>query len=301
MGPPDRPATYFKYVTAEVAQLALANQTLRWSSPLSFNDIFDVPREFDLGFDIEELNEPVANELRRLLSSMQAPSLSANCPTALLVNLLRSLRGNGIAAIRNAILSEVPHLVEEGIQAVREGSYQELRNRWSALMPTLRILCLSSVHDDPLMWAHYAASHKGALLELQCLDDSAWLLAQPVTYQAAPPTWASIDEWAKIVTGQQTLTYESAFRKYTCTKGPEWAYEREWRVVTLARQGEKGVFSDYQFDPRELRSVYLGCDISEKDKAAITSLVRGDLSHVQVWRGKKVNRERRIAFERTNP
>ena len=292
----DRPATYFKYVTADVAKIILASQRLRWSSPLLFNDIFDVPREFDLGFDIEELNEPVTNELRRLLSAEQAPSLSANCPTALLLNLLR---GDDRTDIRNMILSEVPHLIEEGIQIVKKSSYKEIKDVWSEFMPKFRILCLSSVHDNPLMWAYYAASYKGAVLELQCLDDSAWLLAQPVTYQAAPPMWASIDEWANILTGQQTLDHESVFAKYACAKGPEWLYEKEWRVISFARQGEKGDFSDYRFDPRELRSVYLGCDILEKDMADITSLIRGDLSHVQVWRGKKLDRERRIAFERT--
>lgn len=296
MGLPDRPATYFKYVTADVAKIILASQRLRWSSPLLFNDIFDVPREFDLGFDIEELIEPVANELRRLLSAKQAPSLSANCPTALLLNLLR---GEDRTDIRNMILSEVPHLIEEGIQIVKKSSYKEIKNVWSELMPKFRILCLSSVRDNLLMWSHYADSHKGAVLELQCLKDSAWLRAQPVTYQAAPPTWASIDEWAKILTGQQTLDLENAVTKYTCTKGLDWAYEKEWRVIDFARQGEKGGFSYDRFDPRELRSVYLGCDVSEKDKADITSLIRDDLSHVQVWHGTKLEREGGIAFERT--
>ena len=296
MGLPDRPATYFKYVTADVAKIILASQRLRWSSPLSFNDIFDVPREFDLGFDIEELNEPVTNELRRLLSAKQVPSLSGNSPAALLLNLLR---GVDRTDIRTTIPQELPHLIDEGIQVVKKSSYKEIKNVWSEFMPKFRILCLSSVHDNPLMWSHYADSHKGAVLELQCLEDSAWLLAQPVTYQAAPPMWASIDEWAKILTGQQTLDLESVFAKYACAKGPEWMYEKEWRVIDFARPGEKGVFSDDRFDPRELRSVYLGCDISEKDKADIISLIRGDLSHVQVWHGKKLERERRIAFERT--
>lgn len=295
MGVPDRPATYFKYVTAEVARTILVSQRLRWSSPLLFNDIFDVPRELDLGFGMKDLDESVSNEIRRLISSEQAPSLIPNSPTAILVSLLR---GDDRINVRNTILSEVPHLIEQGSKVARN-SFQELKNRWSEYVPTLRILCLSSIHDNLLMWSHYADSHKGAVLELQCLEDSAWLLAQPVIYQAKPPTWFTIDEWTKILTGQKTLDLGSAVARYTCTKGLEWAYEKEWRVVDLARQGEKGIYSDGRFDPRELRSVYLGCDISEKDKADIASFIRGDLSHVQVWRGKKLERERRILFERT--
>ena len=81
-------------------------------------------------------------------------------------------------------------------------------------------------------------------------------------------------------------------------KTPEWQYEKEWRVISFARQGEKGHFSDYRFNPRELRSVYLGCDISEEDRADITSLLKFDLSHAKVFLGKKLERERKVAFER---
>lgn len=293
---PDRPGTYFKYVTAKVAKIILANQKLRWSSPLLFNDPFDVQREFDLGFDIEKLKEPLTKELLSLVSAEEVPSLSVKSPAALLVNLLRR---NDHADIRNIILSELPHLIDQGIRDVKKSSYEELKNQWSEFIPEFRILCLSSVHDNPLMWSHYSDSHRGAVLELQCIDsiDSAWLVAQPVTYQTVPPMWATIDEWAKILTGQQTLDLISVFTKYACTKTPEWEYEKEWRIISFSRQGERGHFSDYRFNPRELRSVYLGCDISEEDRADITSLLKFDLSHVRVFLGRKLGRERRLTFE----
>jgi hypothetical protein len=112
---------------------------------------------------------------------------------------------------------------------------------------------------------------------------------------------ASIDEWSRILTGQQALDLKSVFAKYACTKTPEWEYEKEWRVISFGRQGENGYFSDYGFNPRELRSVYLGCDISAEDMADIISLLKFDLSHVKAFRGKKLERARKVAFERVNP
>jgi hypothetical protein len=297
---PNRPETYFKYVTAPVAKIILANKRLRWSSPRLFNDPFDVQREFDLGFDIEELKEPLTNELLALIAAEHIPSFSGNSLAALLVNFLR--RGDHVD-IRNRVLSELPHLIDKGIEDVKKSSYEELKKQWSEFIPEFRILCLSSVHDNPLMWSHYSDSHRGVVLELQCIDniDSAWLVAQPVIYQSLPPMWASIDEWAKILTGQQALDLISVFTKYACTKTPEWEDEKEWRVISFARKGESDYFSDYGFNPHELRSVYLGCDISKENMADIISLLSFDLSHVKAFRGKKIERARKVAFERVNP
>lgn len=150
------------------------------------------------------------------------------------------------------------------------------------------------------MWSHYSDSHKGAVLEFQCIDclDSAWLVAQPVVYQTAPPMWATIDEWTRILTGQQTPDLVGLWTKYACTKTPEWEYENEWRVISFASRGEIGHFSDYRFQSQELRSVYLGCDISDEDKRDIMSLLRFDMAHVRMFLGKKLERERRLTFER---
>ncbi|MCX6827656.1 MAG: DUF2971 domain-containing protein, partial [candidate division Zixibacteria bacterium] len=188
-----------------------------------------------------------------------------------------------------------------GIQHTKKNSYEQIKNQWSEFIPEFRILCFSSVHDNSLMWSHYSDSHKGAVLEFQSIPslDSAWLIAQPVTYQTSPPMLATIDEWVKILTGQQSLDLLSVFTKYACTKTPIWDYEKEWRVVGFCRHGEKGHYSDYRFSPRELRSVYLGCDISGEDATDITSLLKFDLGHVKVFRGKKLERERRLSFEGT--
>ena len=297
---PNRPETYFKYVTAKVAKIILVSHKLRWSSPLLFNDPFDVQRDFDLGFDIEELKEPLTKEILRLISAEQIPDLSGNPSAAYLVNLLRR---KGYTDIRNMILEELAHLLDEGIQHTKKSSYEEIKSQWSEFIPEFRILCFSSVHDNPLMWSHYSDSHTGAVLEFQSIPslDSAWLVAQPVIYQTSPPMLATIDEWVKILTGQQSLDLLSVFTKYACTKTPEWEYEKEWRVVSFCREGETGYFSDYGFDPRELCSVYLGCDISQEDESDITSLLKFDLAHVRTFHGNKLDRERRLSFERMKP
>jgi hypothetical protein len=64
------------------------------------------------------------------------------------------------------------------------------------------------------------------------------------------------------------------------------------------RPGESGLYADYLFNPQEVRSVYLGCEISEEDANDIISLLSYVLSHVRAYRTKKIERERKLSFER---
>lgn len=296
---PNRPETYFKYVTAKVAKIILVNHKIRWSSPLLFNDPFDVQRDFDLGFDIEELKEPLVNEVKNIILAEETPDLSSK---PLVEWFVKCLRKENRANERDIIIAELPQLIDEGIQNAKRNSFETIKKQWSEFIPELRILCLSELHDNVLMWSHYCDSHKGVALELQCINDldSPWLIAQPVTYQNSPPMLATKQEWIKSITGQKPLNVNDwrFYEPFTITKTKEWEHEKEWRVVSFCRKGETGYFSDYNFNPRELRSVYLGCDISDEDAADIISLLKFDLAHVKVFRGKKSERERRLSFEK---
>ena len=61
--------SFFKYTSAETARQVLANRTLRWSSPLLFNDPFDVPRELLFGITPEELVQASGRQMVRLIES----------------------------------------------------------------------------------------------------------------------------------------------------------------------------------------------------------------------------------------
>jgi len=296
---PNRPNTFFKYMTAKVAKIVLVNHTLRWSSPILFNDPFDVQRNFSWGFDIEELEEPLLSEVVNLISSDNIPDLSSKPRVEWFV---KCLRREDRANERDIILKELPQLTDGGIQLAKNNSYEMIKKQWSEFIPQFRILSLSVVYDNLLMWSHYSGSHKGVVLELQCINDldSPWLIAQPVTYQNTPPMLATKQEWIKSITGQKRLNHDKwqFYAPYTLTKTTDWEHEKEWRVVSFMRPGESGLYTDYPFNPPEVRSVYLGCEISDEDTNDIISLLNYDLSHVRAYRAKKIERERKLSFER---
>jgi hypothetical protein len=294
---PNRPKTFFKYMTVKVAKIVLVNYTLRWSSPLLFNDPFDVQRNFSLGFDFEELKEPLLNELKKLISSDSIPDLSSKPHIERFVNRMRRNPN-----IQNIVFQELPQWIEQDTQSAERGACQNMKKKWSELVPQFRILSLSAINDNPLMWSHYSDSHRGVVLELQGINhlDSPWLIAQPVTYQDSPPMAATKQEWIKSITGQKRLNHDKwqFYAPYTLTKTTDWEYEKEWRVVSFMRPGESGLYADYPFNPPEVRSVYLGCEISDEDSNDIISLLNYDLSHVRAYRAKKLERERKLSFEK---
>ena len=53
---------FYKHVTAETAKVTISSRTLQWSSPLLFNDPFDVPRRAVLPFTVDELHAAMRDE-----------------------------------------------------------------------------------------------------------------------------------------------------------------------------------------------------------------------------------------------
>jgi len=297
---PNRPDTFFKYMTAEIAKIVLVSHKLRWSSPQLFNDPFDVQREFNLGFGGEELKKYLEEEIRNLISAKDIPDLSSNPNVE---QLIKCLRKEDDADTRNKKLAVWIDRIDRITQNNENSdNYKKMKEQWSTLIPEFRILCLSEECDIMPMWSHYSESHKGAVIELQCLNglDSPWLAAKPVVYQDSPPILATKQEWIKSITGQKALDIKNwkFYEPYTLTKTTDWEYEKEWRIVFFMRPGESGYYSDHYFNPQEIRSIYLGCKISDEDANDITSLLNYDLSHVRAYKAKGLEHERKLSFER---
>ena len=64
---------FYKYVTSETALLILKNRTLRYRSPVTFNDPFDTQTRVSYGFEMVDFMEYFINELYRLAHDEQEP------------------------------------------------------------------------------------------------------------------------------------------------------------------------------------------------------------------------------------
>jgi Protein of unknown function (DUF2971) len=261
--------SFFKYMSVSTAAIVLENCTLRWSSPLLFNDPFDVPRELSFGISLEDIVRASSDRMAKLIEHPPADTSNLQPQIRLIVDTVK----RGISAdLKTQLLAGLTDSAETHRPTGQ--SIEELREMWRSWLPQFRILCLTESPAHAAMWYHYADQYRGVALELRCDDelDSAWLGAKPVTYPAPKPAVYTADGWAELLTTVGGLAIESLLDVATYTKAPDWSYENEWRITSFMKAPETGLFTDYRFNPRELAGVYLGPKITPEDRQAILDL-----------------------------
>ncbi|WP_346862095.1 DUF2971 domain-containing protein [uncultured Draconibacterium sp.] len=116
------------------------------------------------------------------------------------------------------------------------------------------VSCFSEKHNNILMWAHYADSHKGVCLKFNTTDQAFFADTHPVTYVKRFP---SVKERTEYLNPERFLFY---------TKAKDWEYESEVRVL-------KEPNKLYEFSPNVLESVYFGVKCSKKDILKVTNTI----------------------------
>lgn len=135
---------------------------------------------------------------------------------------------------------------------------ERLRTAWNEWLSASAITCFSEVHDHPLMWGHYADSHKGVCLIFDEIanDQTEWF-AFPVAYQEARPR-VNLTRF-----NDPNVMMQALF-----LKSNHWSYEREQRMIDW--HGAPG----YRvFPARLLKGIILGAKISDDDEAFVRGLL----------------------------
>lgn len=263
-------SSFFKYVTAETALRILQNRSLRWSSPILFNDPFDVPRELVFGATPSEIHAKCAELLISLITS--PPSDKSNYQPKIRM-ILEAVERSGTEALKNQLIEGIKD-VESGFSS--DGEHLEaLREQWRNLIPEFRIFCLTDNPYRVSMWYHYAEKYAGAVIELKCVAalDSAWLSARPVSYPTDKPELYTAEGWAKLLMMPNQDAIAKILDTATFTKSPDWSYESEWRITSFKRPTDIGAYTDYRFSKEELGALYLGPLVSDTNRQALISAV----------------------------
>lgn len=80
------------------------------------------------------------------------------------------------------------------------------------------VFCASTDPRSQLLWAHYAAEHRGICIQFAPYEDELFLIAKKVMYSKKFPILV-------------VPTPADSRQEYYLHKSPDWAYEKEWRVV----------------------------------------------------------------------
>lgn len=284
-------------MTCNTAMAVLENCSLRWREPKQFNDPFDHQISFIFPYTQEQFSEAVLVEIEKLVYAVEEPVFLEETSLSIMIRMLRDSRG--VIPKKEVLLT-----LEQGVEESAQGFQQYQDNINSLISNNLnnsRVLCVSEKNDNVVMWAHYADSHSGVCIRLQCIEeiDNTLLLAKPVKYTDSFPVFPSLEEHIKHLTGEQPISFGDLLYEIPYVKHEHWGYENEWRVHVPHEELENKVgFNDWQENPRVFGAIFLGCRIDQKDAADIMRIIEAKYPHIELYSAKPSDTKFEIDYER---
>jgi Protein of unknown function (DUF2971) len=278
---------FYKYTSPETALAILRSGKVRYSSPLTFNDPFDIQSGLHFDFDLESLRERIIDRIGRLAAAPNEPLVDAAGPWGKLVLEARKhYPAHGFPRARWLSITKEPldSLLSE-IEYFRQQYEDHWRNK---LLPGIRVFCVSEDRDNLLMSAHYGRDHTGAVFEFWSLpsEDNSLSVARPIQYEDAPLPFFSEREWIDDLTSTKRLDLDALYQRYAYIKSSEWSYEREWRVwYPLA--DERLLYDDVTIRKSEFTSVYVGCCAKPEFQRSVIGLIQTAFPDTKVLRATK--------------
>lgn len=165
-----------------------------------------------------------------------------------------------------------------------------------AMSQAIGILCLTGKPDNLLMWAHYADSHAGMVIEFD--------LEHPFFKQVFkdPLSPVGLDEDLSKDYGylkqmvysdhrpEITISSVKSFDSFL-VKSNDWKYEQEWRMLMPTANASKVIKDDdgvdiflYEVPKSAITKVILGCRVADALLESVKEMKESnlDLKHIQI-------------------
>ncbi|HEY6436324.1 MAG TPA: DUF2971 domain-containing protein, partial [Ignavibacteriaceae bacterium] len=145
-------------------------------------------------------------------------------------------------------------------------------------MEELGILCLTESDENLLMWAHYANSHQGFVVEFDEKNDffkCRYNNDNPVgrlTRVKYTDTRPVID--------LTNIEVVKSLPETIITKSKEWSYEQEWRFVLPIKNADKIIKNGseiiylFNYQKSSIKSITFGCMTSKEKKSEIIEIIK---------------------------
>lgn len=273
---------FYKFMTSSTAKSVLESSSLRWTKPSNFNDPFDHQVSFQFPYTQDEFASALATEIEKLVYGAE-PTFTEKTLLSQMVQQMRARRDQ-------IPKEEVLTILFEGAKESADLS-QDFQNNINTLMSATinqaRVLCVTEHNNNVVMWSHYADSHKGVCIRLQCIDeiDNNLLVARPVTYTSDFPVFLTLEDQINHLTGTKTINTGKLMANVAFMKHEDWEYENEWRIHRPHETGE-GDYNDWTENPIVFGAIYFGCKINEKEAQELFKLVESKYPHMEIYQAK---------------
>lgn len=310
--------TLYKYLPAERVGV-LRDREIRFSQPDALNDPYEVSVVFESMIPPECVPALVAHlDETGELDSARSDGIERGIDEA-----LQELEAIGLPvhlfdrdALHDYVLAEFEalggkaflHDVSARVFTDATGSgnpvaMRILTDRYRAsINENVGVLCLSEAWDVLKMWSHYAGVHTGLVLGFDA--DDPYFRQQyvtlipteirPVIYGDEVPRFEGFDPLGE---PEQLLKLGDPFFQ----KGPEWAEEREWRLLRPLGSAVRTIPAEpypvhlMRFPDRALCEVVVGARASASTRAAVgDALAQGRLHHVVLYEARLAEGKRAL-------
>ena len=284
---------FYKYLSPTAAQGVLETNSFRWSSPIEFNDPFDIGFDLHVDYDPSTIVQEIVDAQWAVYQGIE-PTSSAT-PLGWILNELRTKKPS---ITRPQFDQRLLPRAQETISKLGD-KLPELHSQIKHLLQSLKVFCLAERPDNILMWSHYCLNHSGLVLEVRCLAtlDSMWGGAMPINYSDCMPRLLNRVELVEYLAGKFPLEDKLHLDKIVMCKALDWSYEKEWRILHFGMSPHQS-FTELPFAVYEISGIYFGCRSSAEFRGRISELRTQKYSHANLFQAKKAEREFRIEFEK---
>lgn len=145
---------------------------------------------------------------------------------------------------------------------------------YSNAFKIFKVVCFSAIHDEILLWSHYADSHRGVCFGFK------------VTHQEDNSKILNVDGVEKGILLREVdynnriypvdlfcfLDNSELNAKFFFNKYKAWSYEKEYRALSLSESWPNEKY--LSFDRSDLKEVIFGINCSEERQQTIEKIVR---------------------------
>lgn len=259
----------FKYLHPDRTDV-LKNAKIRYSSPSTLNDPFEV-KPFLTGIAPNKLLESGLNSHLSELLVAEYEKLPREFRRKISIDKFKQTANNQMPKMHE-YMYEAQQEILPLIQMKMDKVFDEM----------FGILCLTESPKNLLMWAHYADSHQGFVIEFdsdhpyfdrRLTSEDDFRCLKKVIYRKNRP---NID-LSEIKNIEPFLT-----------KGEEWGYETEWRIMDnlqkaseIIGEGVNGIHL-FNFPKSIVKAVIMGCKMSETKKLEIKNILSSSIEYANV-------------------
>ncbi|TIC78612.1 DUF2971 domain-containing protein [Crenobacter intestini] len=217
----------YRFQPDECIRLSELEQGRLWlSDPARFNDLWD-------------LNLPIENRTERGPYGDAGPDRLKSVFYALWdgnPSFSKSDRTHAGRFYSDELLDVLQNwIAPEFVELKPDAEEEQLIKAFKDRMKQFGVACFTSDWRNRLMWAHYASSHQGFCIEYSVIknkvaaDDNSPFQPYQVQYLSEVP---------ELCLSELLFSPHQAVGRYLATKHVDWAYEKEWRLVSFEHQGE---------------------------------------------------------------